>query len=90
MPRENPCHTCQDGPDCTGCLNNPENAVPVKIYTPKGAARAMLVGKVLKKKDYAECYWGKFGDMGIGFWCRYDDGATFPLRDFEGLYEELA
>jgi hypothetical protein len=62
----------------------------VKLYTPKGAARAMLVGKVLKK-SHRECFWGAGGEeQAIGFWTRYEDGAVFPVRDdFPGLYEEI-
>jgi hypothetical protein len=89
MLRKKPCHTCRGGSDCADCLHDLKNSVPVKIYTPKGAARAMMGGKTLKKKDYATCFWGEH-EGEIGFWNRYDDGAVFPLRGFGGLYEELA
>ncbi|MDR1389190.1 MAG: hypothetical protein LBJ31_04365 [Treponema sp.] len=36
---------CAGGQDCADC---PHSGTPVKLFTPKGAARAMMTGKVLK------------------------------------------
>jgi hypothetical protein len=87
--KNNPCADCADVPDCAGCLNNQQNAIPVKLYTPKGAVRAMLAGKVLKRGE-REHFWKYQGDAGVGFWIHYPDGDTLPLREFSDLYEELA
>jgi hypothetical protein len=59
----------------------------VKLYTPKGAARAMLVGKVLKGEGGKEkARWEKSRSAFV-----YEkDGGDFFLTDFSGLYEELA
>jgi hypothetical protein len=56
--------------DCATCINSPENSTPVKLYTPKGAARAMLAGKVLKGRFGMDHFWGKNEWGEIGFFCR--------------------
>jgi hypothetical protein len=57
----------------------------VKLYTPKGAARAMLGGRVLKGEHGIEkARWDKHRSAFV-----YErDGADFLLTDFSGLYEE--
>jgi hypothetical protein len=87
---ESPCFTCAGGPDCDDCLQNPKNSVPVKLYTPKGAARAMLVGKVLKGKRGWDHFWGKNDQGEVGFFRKKDNGNWLHVVDFSGLYEELA
>jgi hypothetical protein len=60
-------------------------AIPVKLHTPKGAARAMLAGKVLKGENERVCYFEK------DRFC-FDKPPAFykePLTDFSGLWEEL-
>jgi hypothetical protein len=89
MPRNNPCHTCAGGIDCEECINDPRNSTPVKLYTPKSAARALLAGKVLKSVQGWEFFWEDHGSDGIGFWFRDEDGCVFPVRDFSELYEEV-
>jgi hypothetical protein len=85
--KKSPCFTCADG-DCTDCVSSPENSVPVKLYTPKGAARAMLAGKVLQGEGGFTFFWGKDGNGALGFWFRDKEGGQFPVRDFSGLYSE--
>jgi hypothetical protein len=87
----NPCFTCAEGGmACDGCLDSPQNSTPVKIYTPKRAARAMLAGKVLKGKWGLDHFWGKNKQGEIGFFrqSRIDDDL-YTIYDFSGLWEEL-
>jgi hypothetical protein len=70
-------------------LQNPKNSVPVKLYTPKGAARAMLVGTVLKGRWGGEHFWGKNELDEVGFFRKDDDGTSLHVLDFSGLYEEI-
>jgi len=87
--KKNPCADCASG-DCAACITNPENSVHVKLYTPKGAARAMLVGKKLQGEK-GRVYW--FGEIPeekvITFWCREKNGEVHNLVDFRGLWEEF-
>jgi hypothetical protein len=85
MGRKNPCHTCPGGVDCADCISSPENSVPVKLYTPKGAARAMLVGKILKGEGGRVCY---FDEDGFFFDVSGEGDHRKPLSDFSGLWEE--
>jgi hypothetical protein len=55
------------------------------LHTPKGAARAMLVGKVLKGEGDRTCY---FDEDGFFFDILY--AKRIPLADLSGLWEELA
>jgi hypothetical protein len=87
MNHKNPCSTCAEGGiACDDCLNSPQNSTPVKLYTPKGAARAMLVGKVLKSEDGCIVFWDKDKN---GFHTKDNDGKTRFIYDFSGLWEEL-
>jgi hypothetical protein len=86
--KKNPCFTCADG-DCADCLNSPENSVPVRLHTPKGAARAMLAGRILHGEGGLTFFWGEDGNGAPGFWFRDKEGGQFPVRDFSGLWEEL-
>jgi hypothetical protein len=74
---------------CDSCQTNPENSTPVKIYTPKGAARAMLTGKILKSVQGWEFFWQDRGSDGTGFWFKDDEGEIFPARDFCDLYSDI-
>lgn len=88
----NPCMTCRGPGDCEDCLNDPRNSTPVKLYTPEGAARAMLAGKLLKNKDGWFCFWAgieKDGKMEFGFWTASKQEHLYRLQDFSGLFEEL-
>ncbi|MCL2139783.1 MAG: hypothetical protein FWH41_09695 [Treponema sp.] len=82
------CAECdKSSPDCSWCLDNPENAVPVKLYSPKGAVRAMLAGKFLKDMEGSRCFWDcEFSQF------RYRDkhNEAGILTEFSGLYEEMA
>ena len=80
-----PCQTCKSG-DCENCLNSPENSIPVKLYTPKGAARAMLAGKVLKDEEGKHYRWDS--NSFVGFIPGEKD-SWFSVDCFSGLYEEL-
>lgn len=83
-----PCFACdQGGLACDDCLNSPHNSVPVKLLTPKGAARAMLVGKVLKGEGGREFYFGKYGDE-TAFWIREKSGFIHLAGDLANLWEE--
>jgi Fe-S oxidoreductase len=87
MAKKNPCMSCADYCDETCPLYG---ATPVKLYTPKGAARAMLAGKVLKGKWGWEYFWGG-NEMGeVSFFCKANDGDLLHAVNFSGLYEELA
>jgi hypothetical protein len=89
--RKNPCSTCgEGGMACEGCVNNPQNSTPVKLYTPKGAGRAMLAGRVLKGKRDMVYFWGKNKQGETGFFrqSKIDDGL-YTIYDFSGLWEEL-
>jgi hypothetical protein len=96
MPRNNPCHTCAGGTPCEECLNDPRNSTPVKLYTPKGAARAMLAGKTLKDSRGNKHFWyqaiepgTRYPSIGGFAFKRTEGGKWFPVEDFGGLYEEL-
>jgi hypothetical protein len=89
MPRNNPCSICTGGIPCEDCLRDPQNSTPVKLYTPKGAARAMMAGKVLKGRWGAQYFWENQGEDGAGFRKRHDTGTVLPAFDLSGLYEEL-
>jgi hypothetical protein len=60
-------------------------AIPVKLHTPKGAARAMLVGKALKGENERVCYFDTDGF----FFNRPPAFFREPLTNFSGLWEEL-
>jgi hypothetical protein len=86
MPRNNPCHTCAGGIDCEECINDPRNSTPVKLYTPKGAARAMLVGKILKGDVGLTYSWDNGSNT---FKCKHREGKqSYPVCSFSGLWEE--
>jgi hypothetical protein len=85
MSKNNPCFTCGGGIDCAACLNSPLNSAPVKLYTPKGAARAMLAGKVLNGEGGRTCYFDK-----DGFFFNIPNRFRIPLTGFSGLWEEPA
>jgi hypothetical protein len=81
------CASCGEcGAACDDCVNAPQNSKPVKLYTPKGAARAMLLGKVLKGENEKEkVRWDKSRSAFV-----YEiAGDDFFLSDFSGLWEEL-
>jgi hypothetical protein len=81
---KNPCFTCRDV-DCASCVTGPENSVPVKLYTPKGAARAMLAGKILKGEGgITGARWDKTAFV------YQKNGGYFFMTDFSGLYSEGA
>jgi hypothetical protein len=81
MARQSPCALCAEYCDGTCPLYG---ATPAKLHTPKGAARAMLVGRVLKGEGDRTCYFDKDGFF-------YDALGLFriPLADFSCLWEEL-
>ena len=86
MPRNSPCAVCVDG-DCEACLHSPQNSIPIKLYTPKGAARVMLAGKILKgEKGMMNVRW----DKNRSTFVYQKDGGDFFLTDFSGLYSEEA
>jgi hypothetical protein len=88
--RKNPCSICdKGGMACDDCFHNPQNATPIKLYTPKGAARAMLAGKVLKDKHRVECFWGENKEGEVGFFKRGYEDRLYALYDFSGLWGEL-
>jgi hypothetical protein len=83
-----PCFSCNEGDfACGDCLKSTENSTPVKIYTPKGAARAMLAGKTLKGKWGLEHFWGENECGETGFFRRHSDGSIGMVLDFSGLWE---
>lgn len=82
MAKESPCMSCREYCDETCPFYG---AIPVKLHTPKGAARAMLVGKVLKGEGDRTCY---FDEDGFFFDILY--AKRIPLADLSGLWEELA
>jgi hypothetical protein len=90
MSRKNPCSICDKGGiACDDCLNSPQNSTPVRLYTPKGAIRAMLTGKVLKGRWRLEHFFGT-NELGeIGFFRKKDNGELLHVLDFSGLWEEL-
>jgi hypothetical protein len=69
-------------------MSNPENSGPVKLYTPKGAARAMLAGKTLKGRGGYEYFWGKNGVGETGFFRGTSDGILLHVFDFSDLWGE--
>jgi hypothetical protein len=81
MPRNNPCFTCRDI-DCDVCPI--QNSTPVKLHTPKGAVRAMLVGKVLCGEGGRAFYFDK-----DGFFFDGREENREPVTNFSGLWEEL-
>jgi hypothetical protein len=85
--KENICASCREcGAACEDCVNSPQNGNPVKLYTPKGAVRAMLLGKVLKGKNGEEkVRWDKSRSAFVCDIAGYD----YFLNDFSGLWEEL-
>jgi hypothetical protein len=94
--RQKSCETCKAG-DCSDCPSSPENSIPVKPYTPKGAARAMLAGKELKNTEGYVCFWDSGKNAFIAERViKTNEGMEKPLRmesftigSFSGLYEEL-
>ncbi|GHU66587.1 hypothetical protein FACS189447_07770 [Spirochaetia bacterium] len=86
--RGGPCATCRTG-DCESCLDSPGNSTPIRLFTPKGAARAMLTGTVLRDERGCACFWEDRGSDGVGFWFIDTKGAVFRLADFSGLYMDL-
>jgi hypothetical protein len=89
MGKRNPCRSCdKGGTACGDCFYNTQNGAPRKLYTPKGAARAMLAGKVLKGQGDREFFFGKYGEE-TSFWCREKSGFTHLAGDFAYLWEEL-
>jgi hypothetical protein len=84
--RRNPCFTCAS-PDCETCINSPENSVPIRLYTPKGAARAMLVGMILRDIKGNTYFWDSENSC---FRCNPKNGGqTTAIFDFSGLYVEI-
>jgi len=80
-----PCETCKGG-DCADCGNSPEN-IRLKLYTAKGAVRAMLTGKILKNKNGLNIFWDKNCNS---FLASNENGKLqFTVGSFTGLYEEL-
>jgi hypothetical protein len=73
--------------DCADCPHSPQNSIPVKLYTPKKAARAMMVGKVLHGEGGRTFY---FDEDGFYYNAR---GIVFeqrvPAGDLSGLWENL-
>jgi hypothetical protein len=68
---------------------SPENSTPEKkVYTPKGAIRAMLAGKILKNREGWDCFWDKHFNM---FFAKEPGGTKrYSIGNFIGLYEVLA
>jgi hypothetical protein len=67
-------------------LHSPENSIPVRLYTPKGAVRALLAGKVLQDEEGKRYRWDT--NSFIGFTSN-DEKSIFSAEYFSGLYEEL-
>ena len=73
MARQSPCMSCPL-----------YRSTPVKLHTQKGAIRAMLAGRVLKREGNRTCYFDK-----DGFFFTVSGGFRTPPIDFSGLWEEL-
>jgi hypothetical protein len=86
---KNLCTICPGGIDCDECLESPKNSTPVKLYTPKGAARAMLAGKTLKGVYGMEYFWGSNDNGEINFYRKNGPGKLYSVLDFSGLWEAL-
>ena len=88
MAKKNPCAACvESGADCRACPHNPKNSIPITLYAPKGAARVMLAGKILKgEKGMMNVRW----DKNLSTFVYQKDGGDFFLTDFSGLYSEEA
>ena len=81
------CTDCiQGGPECSACLDHPENSTPVRLYTPKGAVLAMLAGKTLKNQRGLLHYWN---DEFSSFWNKDENEEDGIITNFSGLFEEL-
>jgi len=57
---------------------------PIKLYTPKGAVRALLTGKVLKNRQGNIVYWNISRSA---FTEETKNGNTMFCTDFSVLYE---
>jgi hypothetical protein len=79
------CQNCQ-GRDCGNCLSSPKKSTPVRLYTPKGAIRALLVGKTLKDNYGHTVIWNSSRS---GFLCKDKKGQEVSSFDFSGLFEDL-
>jgi hypothetical protein len=77
------CVICRSG---ASCLQSIENSSRVRLYTPAGAIRAMLAGKILKDEEGKRYRWDS--DAFIGFIPNKKDN-WFIADYFRGLYEEL-
>jgi len=81
---EGSCHSCTD--DCNQCPI--KDSVPVKLYTPKEAAAAMLAGEKLRNEKGYQFFWGdKNGELGFYFYV-LEDQKAYPVADFSNLYSE--
>jgi len=64
-----------------------DDPISVKPYTPKGAAKAMLVGKMLIDKDERFCFWQEDNFFVAPKEEMKKGGHCFALSDFTGLYD---
>ena len=78
-------------------MPNHKDSTPVKLYTPKGAIRAMLAGKVLEDAEGNLYNWDKEANNFVYFKTKdileLPEGEnrciSYPVRKFTGLYDEL-